>query len=173
MQLTTLSIFPIFKVWNKITRKAFSRSGFVTTLWHTFGILSIISYQMGFVTIFTRCVVVSNLGEASAVAVLMELVRFLMKSYAFIRTNVPRTLNSRHKFKIDDSEWDSTEEITSDKGTAKINNKKLIPSFSNFVYFLFAPTLVYRDEYPRTKQIRWKFVGKNFMEVIAVIFIYR
>jgi hypothetical protein len=29
------------------------------------------------------------------------------------------------------------------------NNLKLCPDFSNYLYFLFAPTLVYKDNYPR------------------------
>jgi hypothetical protein len=29
------------------------------------------------------------------------------------------------------------------------NELKLCPDFSNYLYFLFAPTLVYRDNYPR------------------------
>lgn len=44
------------------------------------------------------------------------------------------------------------------------------PSFSHYLYFLFAPTLLYRDQYPRTKNIRWGFVLFHFMEVAAIIF---
>jgi len=29
------------------------------------------------------------------------------------------------------------------------NEKKLCPDFSNYLYFLFAPTFIYRDSYPR------------------------
>ncbi|OTF71366.1 hypothetical protein BLA29_000826 [Euroglyphus maynei] len=32
------------------------------------------------------------------------------------------------------------------------------PRFSAFLYFLFAPTLIYRHSYVRTKRIRWSFV---------------
>lgn len=32
------------------------------------------------------------------------------------------------------------------------------PEFSKFLYFLFAPTLIYRDSYPRTSSIRWTYV---------------
>lgn len=46
----------------------------------------------------------------------------LMKIYAFIRTVSPRYLES---------------------------NSVPLPDFSNYLYFLFAPTLVYRDSYPR------------------------
>lgn len=176
MQLTIFALFPAFKCWSIITKKFFMKSGFLTTLWHALGVASVIAYQAGFVVIFTKAVVHFDMAQASSVAVLMELVRFMMKSYAFIRTNVPRVLNSKNKLKVDDIGWDAP---TSDKnnklpanGSPRVNDKRLFPSFGQYAYFLFAPTLVYRDEYPRTKQIRWKVVAKNYMEVVAVIFIF-
>nr|CAD7433208.1 unnamed protein product [Timema monikensis] len=57
-------------------------------------------------------------------------VRLLMKSYAFVRSNVPKTM----AFK---THTDSKEECAP------------CPEFSCFLYYLFAPTLVYRDNYPR------------------------
>ena len=182
MQLTILAIYPTFKVWSLMTRKYFFKSGFLTTLWHILGVMTVIFYQVAFVVGFTKAVVYFGMAQASSVAVLMELTRFVMKSYAFIRTNVPRVLNSKNKLKVDDIGWDSPASDTtnssnkhhksSSNGTVKVNDKRVFPSFGQYVYFLFAPTLVYRDEYPRTKQIRWHFVAKNYMEVTAVIFIY-
>lgn len=180
MQLTTLGIFPTFKTWSLVTRKYFMKSGVLTTIWHVFGVSLVIVYQIAFVVIFTKAIVHFDMAQASSVAVLMELVRFLMKSHAFIRTNVPRVLNSKNKLKVDDIGWDSpsTYSTTTNKnqklhanGSSRVNDKRIFPSFGQYVYFLFAPTLVYRDEYPRTKQIRWNVVAKNYMEVIAVIFI--
>ncbi|XP_063914257.1 sterol O-acyltransferase 1-like [Zophobas morio] len=43
--------------------------------------------------------------------------------------------------------------------------------FSNFLYFLFAPTLIYRDNYPRTATINWKFVVQRLVECISMVFI--
>nr|CAD7402519.1 unnamed protein product [Timema cristinae] len=59
----------------------------------------------------------------------MGKVRLLMKSYAFVRSNVPKTM----AFK---THTDSKEECAP------------CPEFSCFLYYLFAPTLVYRDNYP-------------------------
>lgn len=155
------------------------KNGFLTTLWHTFGVLTVVLFQIAFVVIFTKAIVHFDMAQASSVAVLMELVRFIMKSHAFIRSNVPRVLNSKNKLKVDDIGWDFTPEAANHKnhkthanGSARVNDKRIFPSFKQYAYFLFAPTLVYRDEYPRTKQIRWKVVAKNYMEVIAVIFIF-
>jgi hypothetical protein len=38
------------------------------------------------------------------------------------------------------------------------------PEFSKFLYFLFAPTLIYRDSYPRTSSVRWKYVISNLAQ---------
>lgn len=57
--------------------------------------------------------------------------RLLMKSHAFVRSNVPRA--KQFKAKSD--------------GNDKYSSP--CPGFSHFLYFLFVPTLVYRDSYPR------------------------
>ncbi|CAF1259747.1 unnamed protein product [Rotaria sordida] len=54
---------------------------------------------------------------------------------------------------------------------SKSNEEKfLCPDFSQYLYFLFVPTLIYRDQYPRNKIIRWSFVLKMFGEFIICIF---
>jgi len=41
-------------------------------------------------------------------------------------------------------------------------------TFSNLVYFWFAPTLVYQPAYPRTERIRWSFVAKRAVEIVCL-----
>lgn len=82
----------------------------------------------------------------------MEMTRFLMKTHAFIRSNVPKALLPKGKKTSDDKPG------------------FYVPAFQKFLYFLFIPTLVYRDHYPRTKCIRWNFVVKCVLEVIGIIF---
>ena len=41
------------------------------------------------------------------------------------------------------------------------------PAFSKFLYFIFAPTLIYRDSYPRTSSIRWKYVLSQLAQFAA------
>ena len=43
-------------------------------------------------------------------------------------------------------------------------------SFPNYLYFLFAPTLIYRDAYPRNKTINWKFVAQCLLEFVTGVF---
>jgi sterol O-acyltransferase len=82
---------------------------------------------------------VHNLPPASAVTLLMEQVRLVMKTHAFVRSNIPVALfyfNQRQ----------SRDERTSVEDDA---NQAPCPDFSKYLYFMFAPTLVYRDRYPR------------------------
>lgn len=49
----------------------------------------------------------------------------------------------------------------------------LCPDFSQYLYFLFAPTLIYRDSYPRNSTIQWDFVLKMFGQLFAcMLYVY-
>lgn len=122
----------------------------MTKIWDWFCITTFISYQIGFFYVFTKLVLHYNLPHASSLAVLMEMTRFVMKTYAFVRENAPKV----HRFK------------------EKSDDEKLLvrlPSFSWYQYFLFCPTLIYRDSYPRTSRIRWRVVFAYLLEMLMVI----
>ncbi|NP_001135718.1 sterol O-acyltransferase 2 [Xenopus tropicalis] len=86
-----------------------------------------------------------KLPPASSFIVILEQVRFLMKSYSFLRECVPLLLRKEKK------------DIQ-------------LPKFSSYLYFLFCPTLIYRESYPRTPYIRWNFVAKNFAQFLGCLF---
>uniref|UniRef100_A0A8C6XU35 O-acyltransferase n=1 Tax=Naja naja TaxID=35670 RepID=A0A8C6XU35_NAJNA len=86
--------------------------------------------MLGFFPIYI--VVNSNLGIASCVVVLFEQIRFLLKSYSFLRESMPPLLHARDQISP--------------------------PEFSTYLYFLFCPTLIYRKSYPRDPYIRWSYV---------------
>ena len=68
----------------------------------------------------------------------------LMKSYAFVRSNIPRALACNFN--------NEKESNQSDNEDANDNTNRFVPpcpDFSNYLFFLFAPTLVYKDNYPR------------------------
>jgi sterol O-acyltransferase len=47
------------------------------------------------------------------------------------------------------------------------------PDFSQYLYFLFAPTLIYCDKYPRNTVIHWDYVLQMFGQVLAaIIYVY-
>lgn len=54
-----------------------------------------------------------------------------MKNHAFVRSNIPRVL------------------VAIQKSESRKDGKDLVPTFQKFIYFMFAPTLIYRDQYPR------------------------
>ena len=44
------------------------------------------------------------------------------------------------------------------------------PEFSKFLYFIFAPTLIYRDSYPLTSSVRWKYVLSQLSQFVGAAF---
>ncbi|XP_055352649.1 sterol O-acyltransferase 1-like isoform X2 [Paramacrobiotus metropolitanus] len=105
-----------------------------------------VCYQLVFAAIPLYVVNHWELPPASASIVVAEQVRFMMKSHAFVREKIPDITKATVQKDVDP-----------------------YPNLGNYVYFQFVPTLVYRDNYPRTKEIRWNFVFLNFAHVIGGI----
>lgn len=150
MQLATLAVFPVFLMWAH-GRQMFPRS--IRKLFDLGGIVLYLVFIVTFCYVATLAAVKADTGIASRLALLLEMARFLMKTHAFIRSSAPSALASNKKANSEDKP-----EI------------KTLPTFDSYLYFLFAPTLLYRDSYPRTKCIRWSFVFKCYMEVLGCIF---
>ncbi|NWU99718.1 SOAT1 acyltransferase, partial [Upupa epops] len=89
-----------------------------------------------------------TLPPASRFIVILEQVRLVMKAHSFIRENVPKVLSS-----------------VKDKSSTVP-----IPRISQYLYFLFAPTLIYRDSYPRNPTVRWGYVATKFAQVLGSLF---
>ncbi|XP_069761956.1 sterol O-acyltransferase 2-like [Narcine bancroftii] len=101
---------------------------------------------LGFYPIYI--VIHYELPPASRFIVILEQIRLIMKSYSYIQENVSKVL----KVKL------------SEGGALQM------PTFSCYLYFLFCPTLIYRDSYPRTPRIRWNYVALNFAQVLGSLF---
>ncbi|XP_066453489.1 sterol O-acyltransferase 1 [Eleutherodactylus coqui] len=89
-----------------------------------------------------------NLPPASRFIVILEQVRQIMKVHSFVRENIPRVLAS-----------------AKEKSTVAP-----VPQVTQYLYFLFAPTLIYRDNYPRNPTIRWGYVATKFAQVLGCLF---
>ncbi|XP_029005500.1 sterol O-acyltransferase 2 [Betta splendens] len=89
-----------------------------------------------------------QLPPASRFIVVMEQIRFLMKSYSFIRETVPVIM----------------------RNTPKEGESHRLPTFSSYLYFLFCPTLIYRESYPRNSRIRWNYVGVTLGMILGCLF---
>jgi len=143
---TTGVVYPMFMYWASCRKHG--RAYWVDYVW----LCAYIVYQILFLVLPVRTISLHQLPIASTVVVVTEQVRYLMKSHAFVRENIPRVMSY-------------------DKAAAKDGDAPACPDFSKFLYFLFAPTLVYRDTYPRNPgPIRWQYVVSNFAQVLASLF---
>ncbi|XP_029636046.1 sterol O-acyltransferase 1 isoform X1 [Octopus sinensis] len=145
MQLATLLIFyPAFYYW------ASSKKIRPYKVWDWIWLGLFVAYQLLFFVLPVNYLYENNLPPASAVIIVTEQLRLIMKVHSFVRENAPKVLN----YKKADSKCDDN----------------VCPDFSKYLYFLFSPTLIYRDSYPRTQKIRWNYVVSNFSQVLACLF---
>ncbi|XP_064647331.1 sterol O-acyltransferase 1-like isoform X2 [Lineus longissimus] len=142
---TMFIVYPMFSYWAAM--RSPGKGGVADYIWLTIYLI----YQVLFITLPIYWTAQNELPIASKVIVASEQVRLIMKAHAFIRSNIPGVI--QHK---------KNDELSSKEGT--------VPDFSKYLYFLFAPTLVYRNSYPRTATIRWNYVFTNFAQVFACLF---
>ncbi|XP_035688379.1 sterol O-acyltransferase 1-like isoform X2 [Branchiostoma floridae] len=142
MQLATIVVYCAFNHW------AHNRNTYGTWFdWlYCAGYLG---YQAGFGFLPLRQICYHSLPPTAALIVVCEQVRMVMKVHSFVRENAPKVLKT--------------------KGVDGPKQYVMCPDFSKYLYFLFAPTLVYRDEYPRTPSIRWNYVVSNFGQVVGCL----
>lgn len=95
-----------------------------------------------------------------------------MKSHAFVRTSAEEVYTRQIALKSSansspnrQSHVDTTKKAT--KPTTETH--PWCPDFSHYLYFLFAPTLIYRHSYPRTDSVRWYYVATNFFQVAGCV----
>lgn len=120
-------------------------------------------HQFVFVFSYAFIIIHLDLPVASSLILLCEQVRMVMKSHSFWRETMrirhhPSETPRRVNIHLSNSEINST----------LITNFR--DQFNQFMLFHFVPTLIYRNSYPRTRYIRWKFVGGCFAECAGCIF---
>ncbi|XP_010607590.1 sterol O-acyltransferase 2 isoform X3 [Fukomys damarensis] len=113
-------------------------------------------------------VVKHELQPASRCVLVFEQVRFLMKSYSFLRETIPGTLRVRGA-SSPTSMPTLCPPLLTHPCHASPGEEVWTPSFSSYLYFLFCPTLIYRETYPRTSSIRWNYVAKNFAQALCCV----
>uniref|UniRef100_A0A1E1XQY3 O-acyltransferase n=1 Tax=Amblyomma sculptum TaxID=1581419 RepID=A0A1E1XQY3_AMBSC len=103
-----------------------------------------------------RYIFINELPPLSSCILAFEQVRLLMKVYAYTREIIGRVLaHAQLKAKSENNHVELT-----------------MPGLSCVVYFLFAPTLVYRDSYPRTPKVRWANVLWYSGQFLACVALY-
>ncbi|XP_071565847.1 sterol O-acyltransferase 1 [Temnothorax nylanderi] len=148
MQASTFGVYVAFTLWAH-QRLRFLPKSSIRKFWDYGWLSTFILYQVLFIVFPVKVLLDKDLSIGCSFIVLLEQIRMMMKSHAFVRSAAPRFLS-----------YKPHNETPRPSG----------PRFSQYLYFLFAPTLVYRDEYPRTKRIRWMVVIWNFAEVGLAIF---
>ncbi|XP_058130787.1 sterol O-acyltransferase 1 isoform X2 [Dasypus novemcinctus] len=145
MFLSTLSVpYFLFQHWARGYRKSSH-----PTMYSVFHASLFLFFQIGILCFGPLYIIFAyTLPPASRFIVIFEQLRFIMKAHSFIRENVPRVLDS----------------IKEKSSTVPI------PTVNQYLYFLFAPTLIYRDSYPRTPTVRWSYVATQFAQCFACIF---
>ncbi|XP_069436818.1 sterol O-acyltransferase 2 isoform X1 [Ovis canadensis] len=140
MFLSTLLVpYQALRLWER------PQSGAAWTLGVGLGCLLLAAHTVVLGILPVHVAVEYQLPPASRCVLVFEQVRLLMKSYSFLRETVPGTLRAR--------------------GGEGIR----APSFSSYLYFLFCPTLIYRETYPRTPNVRWSYVAKNFAQALGCV----
>ncbi|XP_043087998.1 sterol O-acyltransferase 2 [Puntigrus tetrazona] len=104
-----------------------------------------------------------QLPPASRFIIILEQIRLVMKSYSFIRETTPAVLRSARRTGDADKQQPHTSGV-------KPREPLRYPSLSSYLYFLFCPTLIYREVYPRNPCVRWNYVGMNFLKILASLF---
>eukprot|EP00731_Ephydatia_muelleri_P035958 Em0184g3a len=99
-----------------------------------------------------------RLGFALSITITTEQVRLIMKTYSYVRETAKKVLTPWNK---DDT-----------SGPAVVYAGQMEPkvgSLANYLYFLFAPTLLYRDRYSRNDgPINWKNVIVYLSQFVAI-----
>ncbi|XP_066468907.1 sterol O-acyltransferase 2-like [Tiliqua scincoides] len=139
---TLLVPYKFLQLWASALRTAKHPRLFTATT--TVVLLICHAAVLGFYPVYA--VVYYHLGPASRFIVVIEQIRFLLKCHSFVRESVPPILYAKSK-----------------------DGKVHPPEFSTYLYFLFCPTLIYRESYPRTPYVRWRYVIKNFAQFLGCV----
>ncbi|XP_063821616.1 sterol O-acyltransferase 2 [Ostrinia nubilalis] len=135
-----LAFYPAFRFFGAGTQ-FLKKNTALQRIWTIMGIIGLAALQVALVAVPVWDLGRKHLALASSVTVTCEMFRFAMKIHAVAASCGQRCYTGQ-----------------------------ALPTFKQYLYFLFAPTLVYRDQYPRTKKIRWGTVVFHFLEVAAIIF---
>ncbi|GMR34032.1 hypothetical protein PMAYCL1PPCAC_04227, partial [Pristionchus mayeri] len=146
MFTSTFLPYTLMKYWAHIPAKK------VTLLTDSYMLVAYLSYLIGFFYFPIRFLFSSRLNCACSFIITCESTRIAMKVHSFIRENAPRAIERKI----------SGESI-------KPGEVSSWPSLEQFVYFMFCPAFVYRDEYPRTESIDWSRVRAHATHVFALI----
>ncbi|XP_019851229.1 PREDICTED: sterol O-acyltransferase 1-like [Amphimedon queenslandica] len=137
-----LLIHPLLNVWRK-TRTVGGCCGIIDVL----TMILYVAYNSISFACTVYIIVNATLPHLLNLVIGVEQFRMFMKNYSFVRENAYKVLYP----------WSKDDKT----GPAVWYEGQMSPkvgSFRQYIYFLFCPTLLYRDHYPRKNSIDWSFV---------------
>ncbi|KAJ7384193.1 Sterol O-acyltransferase 1 [Desmophyllum pertusum] len=171
MKVMAMLAFPLFTAWHTNRHSWLPLPDLVWLLLY-------IIYLIVFAIFPVQEVCQHDLPPASSIIILSEQIRFMLKVHAFVRENTHKVLSykktkglkpkSDPPAETDPADKEEDDATNSLDKTEKENQP--LPEFGQYLYFLFCPTLIYRDQYPMTPCIRWNYVVSNTFQTLACIF---
>jgi sterol O-acyltransferase len=126
-----------------------------------------VAVQVGFFT-FSAMVVSNQKAQFSmtlAIGFMVEQTRMSMKMHSYLREKV---LWARFKEEFSVRPRSSTRIGLLDLSLP--DSDYLFEELGKFAFFLFVPTLLFREKYPRTSKIRWMYVIRHLIECAATVY---
>lgn len=94
-----------------------------------------------------------------------------MKIHAYFREKMINGINKDGELANFIPDWAKKLGIKKeDLDQPKINVLDNLTEVKRYLYFFISPTLIYRDEYVKTRKIRWEIVFKNLGNFLFLIF---
>lgn len=109
-----------------------------------------------------------HLPIASSFIVFCEMIRYSMKMHSYFREKLLHG-NGKNRY-VNIIPLSATGLKPNDIVLPKINIKSFSQEVQRFTYYLFAPTLIYRDSYPKIdRSIRWKNLSVHLFDFFGSI----
>ncbi|KAL3115307.1 hypothetical protein niasHT_011656 [Heterodera trifolii] len=125
-----------------------------TTVWlRVLLTMGYIVYQLAFFYYSIRAIFWLNLQGACSFIITCENTRIAMKIHSFFRESLANYGAVKRSEKSGESE-------SSEEG----------PCLDQFIYFMFCPTFIYRDEYPQSPTRSWRKVGRHLVGCLASMY---
>lgn len=137
------------------------------------GILWVSLYLMGQVFNYYysyQVTVAHGLGFASSMIVLCEATRMSLKSHSYLRNKLMYGSDIWQKYRAFETGPKSNDSNESHIYIPPIKFNRLAKEIQSYLYFHFAPTLLYRDKYIRAPKTNYKKVAFHFFNVFLCIY---